>query len=148
MAKRVRRSAEFWRQAVGEQPKSGDSIAEYCRKHQLNTVTFYRWRKAVAEQGRAKRPKSSRPARRSAQTTPAAKTSLLGNARPLVELVVDSAAQTGSQEDVSRDSAPQLVEISLAGGTWLRIHGPTSADSVGQLLAAVQAAAGSGAGGR
>ena len=41
-------SAKEWRGHLGQQGKSGLSISEYCKRHNLPVANFYYWRRRVA----------------------------------------------------------------------------------------------------
>jgi hypothetical protein len=40
-----------WRQVLDEQAASGLAVAEFCRRGELNTSSFYRWRKKLGKAG-------------------------------------------------------------------------------------------------
>lgn len=40
---------QIWRERVGDQRRSGLSVARYCAEHALNGSTFYLWRKRVGD---------------------------------------------------------------------------------------------------
>ena len=42
--KRIRRSAVVWRELFARQASSGVSVAEFCRREQVNANVFRRWR--------------------------------------------------------------------------------------------------------
>ncbi len=64
-----------WRQRLERQLASGLSIAGFCRKEGVSTVTFHTWKRklqaeAAAQQSRAEMTRGSRPAERSAAVPP------------------------------------------------------------------------------
>ena len=42
---------KFWTLHLDQQTQSGQSVAIYCRVHQLNRDTFFKWRKRLAAGG-------------------------------------------------------------------------------------------------
>lgn len=44
---RRRRSAEEWRKIIGDQRRSGLSVAAFCRRARVQLVTFYGWRRRL-----------------------------------------------------------------------------------------------------
>src|SRR5438094_7513690 len=52
MPRRRRRNSDregYWRQTILEQQSSGQCIAEFCRRHDVNPASFYAWRRTLAE---------------------------------------------------------------------------------------------------
>ena len=54
MAKTSRRKqaeprAEYWRQQIAEQARSGLSVKQFCRQQRLTEPSFYFWRKRLAQ---------------------------------------------------------------------------------------------------
>lgn len=47
-------ATDTWRARVAEQERCGKSIAEYCARHGLSTSSFYRWRRIVSREDRAR----------------------------------------------------------------------------------------------
>jgi transposase-like protein len=43
--RRSKRSPEQWRALVAAQPSSGLAVEQYCRRHELTSSCFYRWRR-------------------------------------------------------------------------------------------------------
>lgn len=50
MATRAYRNAAQWQQLIDLWHTSELSITEFCQTHQLSTMSFYKWRKRLAEQ--------------------------------------------------------------------------------------------------
>jgi hypothetical protein len=46
---------QFWRRHFAQQPVSGLTIREYCRKLALREPSFYAWRRIISERDRATR---------------------------------------------------------------------------------------------
>jgi transposase-like protein len=137
MTNRVRYGEDFWRQMIGSQEQSALSVADFCEQHQLKTVTFYRWRKRLRERSLAgidKRLTSARgdAARRANLAT------LERNSGHFVELMVDAAREFPQRASDSANSPPSLIEVSLAGGTLIRIHGYVEPDAIGQVVASIR----------
>ena len=38
---------EYWSQVLSEHSSSGQSVAEFCRQHQMSEASFYHWRKRL-----------------------------------------------------------------------------------------------------
>jgi hypothetical protein len=47
----ARLKRDEWRELVGEQERSGLSVAEFCRRKVLTEHSFYRWRRVLAADG-------------------------------------------------------------------------------------------------
>jgi len=59
--KRIRRSAEVWRELIARQSSSGMAVPEFCRREGLNASVFWRWRSRL-KRGTAGRPVRARAA--------------------------------------------------------------------------------------
>ena len=127
MAQRVRHGEDFWRRIVEEQALSGLSVPAYCKRHKLKDVTFYKWRKRLSR-----------------AVTPARKVCSVSAAMPqlavargngsLVEVVVND-----KRPEATVRCAPQpVIELSLAGGVLVRLHGQVEPDWVERLVYAMR----------
>jgi hypothetical protein len=104
------RLCRVWRERLDRFSRSGLSIAEFCRRHQLSPPSFYLWRKRLAHNGSANHPVISpssgrRPNDRS-QPSPSS----------FVELI----PTRSSASPRTRSAEPSLVEIELPNGTRVR----------------------------
>jgi transposase-like protein len=57
--RKVRRSAEQWRELFTRQAGSGKSVEAFCEAEGVNTSLFYRWRRQL--QGRSSPPARNKP---------------------------------------------------------------------------------------
>jgi len=107
----------FWREAIADHQRSGESVRGFCRARQLNESSFYYWRKEIR----------SREA------------SIEQDASPVlapVVLVDEPLGELASQSSGMRPSA--LIEIVLGDGTTVRVP----PDSTREQLAVVFAVLG------
>jgi transposase-like protein len=139
MTNRVRRGEDFWRQAIAAHVASALSVADFCKTHELNQVTFYNWRRRLGElppNGVA----TNRELVCAALPRPTRAVVKARRSRPeqFVELMVDSATDTG-RRPIGPANAPQsLIEISLAGGMLVRVHGHVDPDALGSMVASIR----------
>lgn len=130
MSEKVRRGKEIWRKLLEEQAESGLSVAKFCELRQLSSVTFYNWRQRLKDESQSGKP-SSRVASRGRPSK-----SKRADQDGLIELIVDGKhVITASQPTVD---SRRLVEVSLAGGVMVRIHGDISPTAIGQLVASIR----------
>jgi transposase-like protein len=110
---------DWWRRQIEEQQAGNLSVAQFCRRFNLCTSTFYAWRRRLEEPGRA--PQAPRPARDTRQPIPP-------DALPVRFLPVSI-----------REAAPAVqLEIALANACVVRLQGAVDSD----LLATAIRAAG------
>ena len=110
-----------WRQRIKRQRESGLSIAEFCRRDNISSHSFYVWRRNLREASHQRRePRADarlqRSRRRSAAVT---------SRRPLRNAFVGPAAPscpTGFlQLPVTAAPAAPWIELALADGTIVRL---------------------------
>ena len=53
--KRNPEKEKFWREKLGEQKRSGQTVREFCEQHQLREVQFFYWRRALNGKQAAKK---------------------------------------------------------------------------------------------
>jgi transposase-like protein len=129
MRERTNRSArlDWWRRQIQRQPKTGHSIAEFCRQLGVSVATFYYWKRCIHEGGRVGLgPIAAQPPVRDAHT---AVTAPAANFVPVT--LLDPGAGT-------------QLEIELANACVVRLRGTIDP----QLLAAAIRAAGQLSGSR
>jgi hypothetical protein len=102
--------SHMWRERLDRFSRSGLSIAEFCRRHQLSPPSFYLWRKRLAHHGSATHPvippsSGRRPNDRS-QPSPGS----------FVELIPTRSSASLRM----RSPEPSLVEIELPNGARVR----------------------------
>ena len=130
MSEKVRRGKEIWRKLLEEQAESGLSVTKFCELHELSSVTFYNWRQRLRNESQGGKL-SSQVASRGRPGK-----SKLADQDGLIELIVDGKhVITASQPSVD---SRRLVEVSLAGGVMVRIHGDISPAAIGQLVASIR----------
>jgi transposase-like protein len=49
MTQPTKRTWTKWRRLIREQERSGQSVAEFCREHELHASCFFAWRKRLRE---------------------------------------------------------------------------------------------------
>jgi transposase-like protein len=54
MAQPTKRTWTKWRRLIREQERSGQSVAEFCREHELHASYFFAWRKRLRESAGAR----------------------------------------------------------------------------------------------
>jgi hypothetical protein len=50
-----REREQFWRRVVGGQPRSGMSVAAWCKQQGVSAPSFYVWRQRLANRGAARK---------------------------------------------------------------------------------------------
>jgi transposase-like protein len=103
----------FWRAAIGQQRRSGQSIRAYCREHDLSEASFYAWR------GELKR-------RRAVQAEKAPPRSGSGARFLPVRLAAGSVSPPGLTS----------IEVALPGGVVLRLPMSMEPERVATMLIA------------
>jgi len=118
----------LWRRMVRQQASSGMSVRAWCRQQNINESGFYWWRRELARRD-AERPPTSRhnvgqtpSARRGAKGTPR-KRSFAKSDRPTVEASKASFIPVQIAIDSSAHNDAGHIEIMLADGRCIRIHG-------------------------
>lgn len=117
MAKGKERSKSkeaFWRGLVGQHPRSGLTIREFCRKHGQRETAFYFWRRELA------RREAARPT--DAQTRQSRMAFLP------VQVAAEDAASSGGR-----------IEIVLAGGPRVHVAAPVDRQALADVLAVLEA---------
>jgi hypothetical protein len=130
MSEKVRRGKENWRKLLEEQAESGLSVTKFCELRKLSSVTFYNWRQRLKDESQSGKL-SSQVASRGRPSK-----SKLANQDGLIELIVDGKHVSGSSQPPV--DSRRLVEVSLAGGVMVRIHGDISPAAIGQLVASIR----------
>ena len=128
---RDEKKESFWRGHKERCRKSGLSKRAYCTKHNLAYSSFMTWRREIEIRDRESVP----PASVSALLATAEKSS-----NPFVPIRVLSEASLPAQESPVREnnaSQSSQVEISLPGGTVIRIQDNCNPSFVAKLLAAL-----------
>lgn len=112
---------EFWRAAFRQCAASGQTISAFCRQRRLAPASFYAWRRTLAAReaaGTERRPPS-------ASVGPGVPASGLAPAPAFVPVQL-------------RDPAAGVIEILLAGGRCLRLHGPVDYEALVEVVAALE----------
>jgi len=52
MSRKSAERREWWRQAIAEQEKSGQSVRAFCRERTIGEHSFYQWRQRLGEDGK------------------------------------------------------------------------------------------------
>ncbi len=102
--------AQFWRQTLRDWSGGGQSIRAFCRARGLSEPSFYAWRRTLAEWKAA--PTAADAPRPAPAFVP-------------VHLVEATAGR---------------MEITLAGGTRIRLRGPVDRQALADVVAALAAA--------
>ena len=118
-SRRVRRSPEQWRALVQAQPSSGQSVEEYCRRHQVTPSSFYRWQQFLTGNTGATSP-WAKPKRPSAP-------------------VITGFAAVHLKQDPEPGSAPgDSIRLLLAGGRELILPASMPTARLVELLVALE----------
>ena len=104
----------FWREAIGEQQRSGHSARAFCRHRQLNESSFYYWRKELARRDRVTRVRQD-------------VASVLAPVVVMDEMHGDAASES-----------PAPIEIVLRGGTTVRVPAGSTRQQLGMVLTVLQ----------
>ena len=114
---------QWWRRQVERQEQSSFTVAEFCRRLGVSTVTFYAWKRRFRE---APPLSPLNPERPSARTRPAANRL---STSPFLPVSILNAGAAGQ------------LEIELANACVVRVNGPVDPKV---LRSAIRAAAGLG----
>jgi transposase-like protein len=101
--------SHVWRERLDRFSRSGLSIAEFCRRHQLSTPSFYLWRKRLAHHGSATH-----------QVIPASSGRRNDPSQPAPCSFVEVIPTRSSASPRTRSAEPSLVEIELPNGARVR----------------------------
>jgi transposase-like protein len=118
---------EWWRRQIQRQNDGNLSVAEFCRRLGVSTVTFYTWRRRFGETSAASPLRPERPTPQPAPTTDGAPTAAF---LPVSILDAGSAGQ---------------LEVALANACVVRLTGAVDPEL---LRTAIRAAGRVGRGGR
>ena len=110
-----------WRQRIKRQRESGLSIAEFCRRDNISSHSFYVWRQNLREASHRRRePRAdARLQRARRRTAAAASRRPLRNA--LVGLAVPPCPANFLQLPVTASQPASWIELAMADGTILRL---------------------------
>lgn len=100
----------FWREAIGEQQRGGESVRAFCRKRRLREASFYRWRREI------RRRDGKNPSKR--------------DALPVLAPVVVVDRPLGE--------SAAAIEIALRDGTTVRVPPGSTREQLGMVLAALE----------
>jgi hypothetical protein len=138
MAKRTKgrdpKKERFWRQIIGHQAKSGQSIRGFCLKRGVSEASFHFWRKELA-----RRDGESRRSRSSPRQRPPSRAS--GNGRKL--------SSPGSRQAPFvpvRVAPPEeshacsgAIEIVLPSGHLVRVGPSVDSEALSKVISALEA---------
>ena len=102
---------QFWRRHLAQQPASGLTVGEYCRKHALREPSFYAWRRIMSQRDQVIHP--------APDPTPSPEPAFLPVA------IVDSKPR--------RDTTP--IDIRLANGSRIRVRSGCDRSLLADVLA-------------
>ena len=110
-----------WRQRIKRQRESGLSIAEFCRRDNISSHSFYVWRRNLREASHRRRePRADARLQRARRRTAAAT-----SRRPLRNALVGPAAppcpMNFLQLPVTASQPAPWIELVMADGTILRL---------------------------
>ena len=104
-----------WREVLGEQRRSKQSVRAFCRERGLKEASFYRWRQVIYRRDR-----------RDAEATGAeALPSRMPALAPV--MVID-----GPSGDVK--SSASVIEIVLDGGATVRVPSSSTSEQLGMVI--------------
>ena len=113
-ARRDEVKERFWREAIAQQRRGGESVRAFCRKRRLRETSFYYWRRELRLR--------DHEANGVASATP--------RLAPVV--VIDEPRGEG------RIGASASIEIVLSGGTTLRVGPGATPEQLDMVFAAVE----------
>jgi hypothetical protein len=105
--KRDGKKERKWREVLGEQRQSGQSVREFCREQGLKEASFYRWRQVIG--------------RRDTEATQA-------------EVSLASVVLVEDRDNESSYFGPTAIEIVLCGGTMVRVPHDSTSGQLGMVL--------------
>ena len=110
-----------WRQRIKRQRESGLSIAEFCRRDNISSHSFYVWRQNLREASHRRRePRADARLQRARRRTAAA-----ASRRPLRNALVGAATPPCPMDflQLPVTAAPTMpwIELAMADGTILRL---------------------------
>jgi hypothetical protein len=120
---------KFWRGMLRRFAAGGMSVRAFCRQHHLSEPSFYSWRRTIAGRDGAGRSALSRP-RPSAPSAPSAPPS----APAFLPVHV-------AKEEEGDPKAAGSVEVLLAGGMRILLHGPVDRAALIAVVTALHPAA-------
>ncbi len=158
---RLRRSdpekERYWRELVGGQQLSGQSVREYCRDAGVKESAFYWWRRELARRSEtrkvagARRPAQRKRARSSAvpggrRAGESNRRRQPGRGKPATETPVSSRASGGDASQfvpihLLADSSAAIaatVEIHLGDGRMVRVTPGVDRQTLREVIAALE----------
>ena len=118
-AQRDRSREKFWRKTLRDFAASGQSIRGFCRALELSEPSFYAWRRTLA--GRDAATPADAPGTR---VTPA--------------FVPIRLAEGGGFASKAMTAPLAPMEIVLAGGRRIRLHGPVDRAALAEVVAVLE----------
>lgn len=106
----------IWRERIERWGRSGQSVAEFCRRDQVSQPSFYAWRRRIEARRRKRRSPKAREVRHGAT----------GAAAFVPVRVVD------------RLSRAYPFEIAVPGGRTVRVAGEFEVESLRKLLSVLE----------
>ena len=106
------RKEQFWRRTVEQWRRSGLSIRDFCRRHELSEPNFYAWRRTLDERDR------QQPADEAPRFVP-------------LQVLPEDEPETSTS---TTDPAVSGLELLLDNGRVLRIGNAFDADTLRRLL--------------
>lgn len=128
----------FWRRMLRSWRGSGQTVRDFCAKHQLSEPSFYAWRRTVGERDRKRaavngRVGKRRPAKEQSRHVAAASTSRAGD--QALFLPVRVLATTSSPPSTST-----ALELVVGAGRVVRVAPGFDPATLRQLLAVLEEA--------
>jgi transposase-like protein len=120
------RKERFWRDAIRQQERSGQSIRQYCRHHHLSEPSFYAWRRELKRRGGRQTQKTHHRAVR--RPTGRRREAVASKGRPAF-VSVQLAPGT-----VPLGPASASIECLLPGGVVLRLPASMEPAAIAALL--------------
>lgn len=106
-----------WREILGEQGQSGESVRAFCRERGLKEAAFYWWRREIERRDReAEEPRSK---------------ALLAKASVLAPVVM---VEEVCREKTKNSERLAAIEIVLRCGTMVRVSNNATREQLGMVL--------------
>lgn len=138
MAKRTKgrdpKKERFWRQVIGRQAKSGQSIRGFCLKRGVSEASFHFWRKELAKRdGESRRSRSGSPRHPTAKTSRPSRQSPSSGSRQATFVPV----RVASSSELHASTA--TIEIALPSGYLVRVGSSVDSEALSKVISALEA---------
>ena len=113
----------YWQAVVKQQKRSGLSVAEFCRSHDVAEASFYAWKRRLSEGGvEASRPRRS-AAPLAATPKATAKAARKARSKPAARAASEASTAPGGFVPVriADEPRPAMIQVRWPGGLSVQI---------------------------